>query len=203
MERTLKESKKFTLGSCQCGCKERIPVRSYGYLQRFKHWHNSKGENHPMFKDGRTTRKRNSVELKPCDCGCGQLIEYYNCRGGIKQYKKGHNVSGFIKHGSEHPSWRGGRTIDKNGYVRIWKPDGPRFGMKAYGLEHIMIMEGHLGRKLKPDERVHHINEIKTDNRIENLMVLTDMVHKRYHTFKMWREGKYNNRPRDHKTLSR
>ncbi|MGW5267218.1 HNH endonuclease [Rhodococcus sp. NPDC003994] len=38
-----------------------------------------------------------------------------------------------------------------------------------YMLEHILVMEEKLGRLLYPDERVHHINTIRHDNRPENL----------------------------------
>jgi len=36
-------------------------------------------------------------------------------------------------------------------------------------LEHRWVMEQHLGRRLAPQERVHHINEDRCDNRIVNL----------------------------------
>ena len=42
-------------------------------------------------------------------------------------------------------------------------------------------MEKILGRKLGHNEVVHHINGDKTDNRIENLQVLTRAEHSSIH----------------------
>jgi len=55
------------------------------------------------------------------------------------------------------------RRVDDKGYVRIKTPGG------AERLEHRVVMEEHLGRKLISGENVHHKNGVKSDNRLENL----------------------------------
>ena len=67
-----------------------------------------------------------------------------------------------------------GKIQQKNGYITIC------IGNKKY-YEHRLVMEEHLGRKLKNTEQVHHINGIKTDNRIENLRLINHNEHASYH----------------------
>jgi len=43
------------------------------------------------------------------------------------------------------------------------------------------VMEQYLGRKLKLNEMVHHINENVTDDRIENLQLMTKAKHQKHH----------------------
>jgi hypothetical protein len=54
--------------------------------------------------------------------------------------------------------------VDPNGYVRE-RVEGERQGI----LQHRLVMERHLGRRLWPDETVHHKNGVRSDNRLQNL----------------------------------
>lgn len=77
--------------------------------------------------------------------------------------------------------WQGGVT-NHQGYIRIQLPNHPQ-AKKGYVFEHRIVVENFIGRILLPSEVVHHLNEIKTDNRIENLMLFeNNKAHMKFHT---------------------
>lgn len=76
--------------------------------------------------------------------------------------------------GCKGPFWHGGRSIDKSGYVLINSPGNPFHDVRNYVFEHRLVMEKHLGRYLTKEEKVHHVNGNKADNRIENLRLLAN-----------------------------
>lgn len=84
--------------------------------------------------------------------------------------------------GLPHPNWRGGRTMNADGYVLVeinerdpmWSMASSRRGTAwgyGYVLEHRLVMARALGRPLTAEEEVHHIDEPRSDNRIENLQL--------------------------------
>lgn len=76
--------------------------------------------------------------------------------------------------------WKGGRVIDSQGYVWLFMPDHPH-AVGPYVSEHRLVMEQVLGRNLESSEDVHHINEDKTDNRPENLRLMSRSEHMKLH----------------------
>jgi len=79
------------------------------------------------------------------------------------------------------PNWKGGKRKHSGGYVRIQVQNHPYADDKGYVLEHRLVMEKHLNKVLLPKEIVHHINGIKSDNRIENLQLHTNSSHSKVH----------------------
>lgn len=84
------------------------------------------------------------------------------------------------RHYVQIKAWKGKRWGDKvnkprdmsrgihfrqgaDGYVVAYR------NRKYVGLQHRLVMEAVLGRKLKRHENVHHINGVRDDNRYENL----------------------------------
>ena len=110
--------------------------------------------------------------------------------GGIKYWETHKRPKDFGKRMAEFQrgkfreqakGWKGGKRIDKQGYVWIITSDFyiTKDGKKKskYIKEHRFIMKKHLGRKLEKFETIHHKNGNKGDNRIENLEILIRKTH--------------------------
>mgnify|MGYP003941101445 CR=1 FL=1 len=83
------------------------------------------------------------------------------------------------------PHWD--NAVVSNGYRLIFCPDHPnawKSVLAGYVYEHRLVAERKIGRLLRPDEHVHHINESRSDNHPDNLQVLSNSEHARLHALK-------------------
>lgn len=79
----------------------------------------------------------------------------------------------------KNPYWNGGTKTDGTGYSLQKHPSATR--KDGYKQVHRVVMEEHLERLLDSDEQVHHINGDKTDNRLENLVLIGVSEHMSLH----------------------
>jgi hypothetical protein len=84
--------------------------------------------------------------------------------------------------GSLNPNWKGGKRLDKDGYVLMLDWSNTNCDSHGYVREHRSVVENHIGRSLNKGEVVHHINGVKHDNRIENLELMSANEHMSHHT---------------------
>lgn len=77
--------------------------------------------------------------------------------------------------GLRHKELPKGTGVSAQGYLVDYLPDGSRI------LQHRRVMEDYLGRKLRSDEIIHHIDENKHNNKISNLKIVTRAEHAKIH----------------------
>ena len=73
------------------------------------------------------------------------------------------------RRGPEHAGWKGGRSKQPTGYIRLSRVTLVDGTEATQIFEHRHVMETALGRRLLPGENVHHKNGKRDDNRPANL----------------------------------
>lgn len=85
--------------------------------------------------------------------------------------------------GTAHRNWKTGKTMHSSGYVYLQTRGHPRAKSHTgdYVMEHIVVYEQYHKCCMLKWGVVHHINEVRNDNRIENLQGMTLSKHVSYH----------------------
>lgn len=92
---------------------------------------------------------------------------------------------GIAKRGKPHICTNG-ISKDRQGYVR-------EYINGKYVMQHRLVVEKAIGRKLRDDEVVHHKDRNKGNNSIENLEIMSSSDHTKTHSdelhkYKSWRQ---------------
>lgn len=132
-------------------CRWKLTVSSH--RERSRQWHKAY-----------ILRKGN----KCLDCGEPIHPQRKRCRHCNMKYQVGEKAH----------NWKGGRVSHgKIGYVRLLKPGHHRATKKGYVFEHIFLWEEANQKSLPIGWVIHHLNGIKYDNRLVNLVALPDKKH--------------------------
>src|SRR5699024_1406120 len=118
------------------------------------------------------TKKSHLQRRKTCSKRC-------DSRRKRTMYQGGGNPN-FGNRGEINPIYKGG-TVSSYGYKLIKKPEHPNAGVDGYIFEHRYVMSEHIGRHLREDEVVHHKDENRLNNEINNLEIMSRSEHTKLH----------------------
>lgn len=109
-----------------------------------------------------------------------------------KEYMKGSGNHQYGLKGDKNASWKTDRKLSRYGYIQVRCLNHPFRDKADMIFEHRLVAEKYLlndensvivdgKRYLKKSYQVHHKNFDRTDNRVENLQVMTGKEHRRLH----------------------
>jgi len=98
-----------------------------------------------------------------------------------KEIQKGQHLSPKteFKKGQPCPNFKG--FINVAGYIYIYQPKNHRATKNGYVKRSILVAEKTFNHSLKDNEIVHHINKNKSDDRPQNLIIMTRNKHMALH----------------------
>jgi uncharacterized protein (DUF1330 family) len=119
---------------------------------------------------------------------CKKLFYVIKCRINQRKFcsRKCFNHSLMGKpgknQGSNNGNWKGGKHKNYHGYIIVLNKSHPSCDINGYIKQSHLVIEKHIGRYLKSEEVVHHINRNPSDDRIENLKLFpNNNEHIRFH----------------------
>lgn len=120
-------------------------------------------------------RKKRAIEL-----GCS-IYDIPDMRGKHKNHVNG----------SKHYKWNHAKIISSEGYVKIRVGvEHPLADSNGYAYEHLIVWCSTGQPKPNNNEIIHHKNEDKQDNRIDNLVLLNRTEHNLIHNLEKQRDEK-------------
>lgn len=148
----------------------------------------------------------NRRQVKKTCPECGQVFEVpqshkdrrtycsYKCRDTSPERLR---KAALARAGDKNPMWKQGFHTRRDGYVYELAPLDHHFrSPNGYVLQHRLVMERYLvehepssshlvsidgGLYLRPELHVHHIDEDKANNRLENLICVSAADHRKLH----------------------
>ena len=134
-------------------------VRAQGYCAL--HYSRFIRHGDPLYK------RATSKGIKKCSIdGCNDLtIARGYCNGHYQRWRSGKDLNTqILKRNPKRTVFRNGTRNNGYHFTSIWED-----GIQRQIGTHRLVMQQKLGRKLRSNENVHHINGIRDDNRPENL----------------------------------